>query len=55
MGKPEGQKKLGRSRRRWENNIRIDMNVMEREGVDWINLTHYTNMWQDLVKTVTHL
>jgi hypothetical protein len=39
VGKPEGKRPLGRPRRRWEDNIKLDLrekNVLE--GVDWIHL-----------------
>jgi hypothetical protein len=36
MGKPEGKRPLGRPRRRWENNIRMDLQEVGRGGMDWI-------------------
>jgi hypothetical protein len=38
VGKPEGKIPLGRQRRRWVNNIKIDLRVIEWDGVDWIGL-----------------
>jgi hypothetical protein len=38
MGKPEGQRQLGRPRRRWECNINIDLQEVGCEGMDWIEL-----------------
>ena len=38
MGKAEGKRKLGRPRRRWENNINIDLKEIGCEGVDCIDL-----------------
>jgi hypothetical protein len=38
VGKPEGKRPLGRSRRRWENNIRMDLREMGWGGMDWIDL-----------------
>jgi hypothetical protein len=39
IGKPEGKRPLGRrSRRRWEDNIRMDLKEIVWEGVDWIYL-----------------
>ena len=38
-GTPETSRPLGRSRRRWENNIKVDLHESGRD-VDWINLTH---------------
>jgi hypothetical protein len=43
VGKPEGKKPLGRSRRRWENNIKIDLKEVGRGGIDWIELAHDRN------------
>jgi hypothetical protein len=37
-GKPEGKRPLGRPRRRWVDNIKIDLRGTERDGVDWIDL-----------------
>ena len=39
VGKPEGKRPLGRSRRRWEDNIKMDLQEKERGGIDWIELT----------------
>jgi hypothetical protein len=38
VGKPEGKRALRRRRRRWEDNIRMDLRKIVREGVDWIDL-----------------
>jgi hypothetical protein len=38
VGKPEGKKPLGRPRRRWVNNITIDLRETGWDGVDWIDL-----------------
>jgi hypothetical protein len=38
VGKPEGKKALGRPRRRWEDNIRMDLRGIGWEGVDWMHL-----------------
>jgi hypothetical protein len=38
VGKPEGKRPLGRPRRRWENNVRMDLNEIRCEGVDWIHV-----------------
>jgi hypothetical protein len=40
MGKPERKRPLGRSRRRWVDNIKIDLRKIEWDGMDWINLAH---------------
>jgi hypothetical protein len=38
VGKPEGKRPLGRPRRRWEDNIRMDLHEVGCGGVDWIGL-----------------
>jgi hypothetical protein len=38
VGKPEGKRPLGRPRRRWEDNIRIDLREIGLAGMDWIDL-----------------
>jgi hypothetical protein len=40
VGKPEGKSLLRRPRRRWENNIRMDLREIGWEGVDWIHLVY---------------
>jgi hypothetical protein len=37
-GKPEGKRPLGRPRRRWEDNIRMDLREIGKGGMDWIDL-----------------
>jgi hypothetical protein len=55
VGKPEGKRPLGRPRRRWVNNIRMDLGEVEWGGVDWIGLTQDTNRWRALVNSVLNL
>jgi hypothetical protein len=38
VGKPEAEKQLGRPRHRWENNIKMDLQKVGCEGMDWIDL-----------------
>ena len=38
VGKPEGKRPLGRPRRRWEDNIKMDLQEVGFRGVDWIEL-----------------
>ena len=38
VGKPEGKKPVGRPRHRWENNIKMDLQEVGCEGMDWIDL-----------------
>jgi hypothetical protein len=39
LGKPEGNRPLGRPRRKWENNIKMDLQEFGYEGIDWIKQT----------------
>jgi hypothetical protein len=38
VGNPEGKRPLGRSRRRWEDNIKMDLREIGWDGMDWIDL-----------------
>jgi len=38
VGKPEGQRPIGRPRRRWEDNIKVDLQEVEYESMDWIGM-----------------
>jgi len=38
VGKPEGKRPLGRSRRRWEDNIRMDLHEVGCRSMDWLGL-----------------
>jgi hypothetical protein len=40
VGKPEGKRRLGRSRHRWEDNIRMDFQEVGCGGMDWIGLAN---------------
>jgi hypothetical protein len=51
MGKPEGRRPLGRHKRRWEDNIRMDMDGC----VDWMELAHDRDRWRALVSAVMNL
>jgi len=51
MGKPEGKRPLGRPRRRWEDNIKMDLREVGRGG-DWMALAQDKDRWRALVKTV---
>jgi hypothetical protein len=55
VGKPEGRRPLGRSRRRWEDNIKMDLRQVGWGGVDWIDLAQDRNRWRALVYTVMDL
>jgi len=46
VGKPKGKRQLGKRRRRWEDNIRMDVTEIGWEGVVWIHLAQNRNTWQ---------
>jgi hypothetical protein len=49
LGKPEGKRPLGRSRHRWGDNIKMDLQEVRCGGMDWIELAHDRDRWQALV------
>jgi hypothetical protein len=51
VGKPEGKRALGRPRRRWVDNIKIDLGEIAWDGVDWIDLAQDRDQWRGLVNT----
>jgi hypothetical protein len=53
VGKPEGKKPMGRLRRRWEDNIMIDLQEVGGGGGDWLELAQDRDRWRALVGTVT--
>jgi hypothetical protein len=55
VGKPEGKRPLGRPRRRWEDNIRMDLQEIRVECGNWIELAQYRDRWRALVSTVKNL
>jgi hypothetical protein len=55
VGKPEGRTSFGRPRRRWEDNVRMDLSEIMWEGLDWIHLAQDTDQWWTLVKKVINL
>ena len=54
VGKPEGRRPLGRPRRRWEDNIKMDLREVGW-GMDWISLAQDRDRWRALVNTVMNL
>ena len=52
MRKAEGKRSLGRPRRRWEDNIRIDLQKVGCRGMDWIELAQDRDRWRALVNAV---
>ena len=55
VGKPEGKRPLGRSRRRWEDNIKMDLEEVGWWGMDWIDLAQDRDRWQALANAVMNL
>ena len=55
VGKPEGKRPLGRPRRRWEDNIKMDLQEMRREGMNWFALAQDKDRWWALVNAVMNL
>ena len=55
VGKPEGKRPLGRPRRRWEDNIKMDLQEVGRSCGDWIELAQDRDRWPALVGTVRNL
>jgi hypothetical protein len=55
VGKPEGKRPLGRPRRRWVDNIRMDIREVGWGDVDWIGLAQDRNRWRALVNSVLNL
>ena len=53
-GKPEGKKPLGRPRRRWEDNIEMDLQEVGGGG-NWMELAQDRDRWRALVNTVMNL
>jgi hypothetical protein len=55
VGKPEGKRPLGRPRRRWEDNIRMDLPEVGCGGVDWSGLAQDRDRWRAIVNAVMNL
>jgi hypothetical protein len=53
--RPEGRRPLGRPRRRWEDNIKMDLREIVFWDVDWINLAQDRDRWRAFVNTVMNL
>jgi len=55
VGKPEGKRPLGRPRRRWEDNMKMDLQEVGGSCGDWMELAQNRDTWRALVKTVRNL
>ena len=52
VGKPEGKRPLGKPRRRWENNIKMDLQEVGGDRGGWMKLAQDRDRWRALVSTV---
>ena len=55
VGKPEGKRSLGRHRRRWEDNIMMDLQEVGCEIMDWIQLAQDRDRWMALVNFIMNI
>jgi hypothetical protein len=55
VGKPAGKRPLGRPRRRWESNIKMDLQEVGCGGMDWIELAQDRDRWRALVNAVMNI
>jgi hypothetical protein len=55
VGKPEGKRPIGRPRRRWVDNVKMDLLEIGWGGVDWIGLAQDRDKWRALVNAVMNL
>jgi len=55
VGKPEEKRTHGRPRRRWEDNIKIELQEVGCEGMDWIDVAQDRDRWRALVNAVMYL
>ena len=55
VGKPEGKRPHGRSRFRWEDNVKMDLQEVECGGMDWIDLAQDRDKWRALVNAALNL
>ena len=55
VGKPERKRPLGRPRRRWEDNIKMDLKEVGADCGDWMELVQDRDRWRALVSTVRNL
>jgi hypothetical protein len=55
VGKPDGKRSLGRPRRRWDDNIKMDLHKLGCGGMDWLELAQDRDSWRALVNAVMNL
>jgi hypothetical protein len=55
FGRPEVKGLLGRPRRRWEDNIKMDLREIGIDGANWIQLAQYRFQWRAFMNMVTKL
>jgi hypothetical protein len=55
VGKPEGKRPLGRPRRRWVENISMDLREIGWDGMEWLDLAQDRDQWRALVNTVMNV
>jgi hypothetical protein len=55
VGRPEGRRPLGRPRRRWEDNIKMDLREIGIDGANWIQVAQDRVQWRACVNTVMNL
>jgi hypothetical protein len=55
VGKSEGRRLLGRPRRRWVDNIKMNLREIGWDGIDWIDLVQDRGQWRALVNAVMNL
>jgi len=55
VGKPEGKKPLGRPSRRWEDNIKMDLQEVGCGCMGWINLAEDRDRWRTIVNAAVNL
>jgi len=55
IGKPEGNRPFGRPKRRWEDNIKMDLQEVGCGGMDWIEMAQDRDRWLAFVNAVMNL
>jgi hypothetical protein len=55
VGRPEGRRPLGRPRRRWEDNIKMNLQEVGLGGMDWIDMAQDRDRWRAVVNAVMNL